>query len=81
MCLLGFCFGGWWLIPIVMMIFCMVVCFLPFRRLGSRSCWGYFDKHVSQKDSETSMELLKKRYVKGEIASEEFEKIKRDIQN
>lgn len=81
MCLSGFCFGGWWLIPIVMMIFCMIICFLLFRCHGSRSCWVYFDKPVSHKDTETPIELLKKRYAMGELTSEEFGKIKRDIQN
>ena len=81
MCLSGFCFGGWWIVPIVLMIFLMIICFLLFRRHGFRLCMGYFDKLVGQKDTETPIELLKKRYAKGEITSEEFGKIKRDMQN
>jgi len=45
------------------------------------SCGCYFDKPIGLKDTETPIEIIKKRYAKGEITSEEFEKIKRDIQN
>jgi len=33
------------------------------------------------KDSETAIEILKKRYAKGEINREEFEQIKKDLQS
>jgi len=65
----------------IVMIFCMIICFLPYRRHCFGSCWGYFDKSIGQNDIETPIELLKKRYAKGEITSQEFEKIKREIQN
>ena len=32
-------------------------------------------------DSENPLEILKKRYAKGEIEKEEFEKMKKDLEN
>jgi putative membrane protein len=32
------------------------------------------------KDSETPLDILKKRYAKGEISKEEFEAIKKDLE-
>jgi putative membrane protein len=42
--------------------------------------WGDSDRSSSHsKDSETAMEVLKKRYARGEISREEFEQIKKDL--
>ncbi|MEN8142628.1 MAG: SHOCT domain-containing protein [Thermodesulfobacteriota bacterium] len=38
------------------------------------------DKGRSSAQMETAEEILKKRYAKGEISREEFEKIKKDLQ-
>ena len=38
------------------------------------------DKRSSGATSESPEEILKKRYAKGEISTEEFEKVKKDIQ-
>lgn len=38
------------------------------------------DKDGSNVQAESAEEILKKRYAKGEISQEEFEKIKKDLQ-
>ena len=76
----GFCFGGWWVIPIIMIIFCAAICFFFRRRNSGICCSDYPDRQEGRKNSESPLEVLKKRYANGEITSEEYEKIKRDIQ-
>jgi putative membrane protein len=81
-----FLWGGWWPIPIVMPL-AMVVIFVAmfyfaFGRGGSRPPrWNDPDRSSSHpKDSETAIEVLQKRYAKGEISREEFQQMKKDIQ-
>ncbi|HBB17919.1 MAG TPA: hypothetical protein DCZ97_13300 [Syntrophus sp. (in: bacteria)] len=51
------------------------------RKGGFRhSCWGASDRYSPDGlDLESAMEMLKKRYAKGEPTKEEFELMKRDI--
>jgi putative membrane protein len=81
-----FLWGGWWPIPIVMPL-AMVVIFVAmfyvaFGRGGSGPPrWNDSDRSSSHpKDSETAIEVLQKRYAKGEISREEFQQMKKDIQ-
>ena len=72
-------FHWWWIIPIAMMI----LCFLMMRgrtgcrtiRYKSRSPSG--NSFLSSSDS--SKEILDKRYALGEISKAEYEEKKRDI--
>ena len=34
---------------------------------------------ISRKETETALDILKKRYVKGEISKDEFEQIRKEI--
>ena len=59
-------FGGWfmWLIPVIVII---VAFYLIMQAQKGRTI------------QETPLEILKKRYVKGEITKEQFDQMKRDL--
>ena len=69
-----------WVFPMFMPIFWIVIIglclYFIFGRHRSSRTWvparGFED--------ETALDILKKRYAKGEISQEEFERMKRDIQ-
>jgi len=59
---------GW----IIWLVIIVVIVWVVFQFKGDNS--GY-----NNKTSESSMDILKKRYAKGEISKEEFEKMKKEI--
>ena len=61
-------FHWWWIIPIVMMVFC----FLMMRR-GTGCMMG------RRRFNESAREILDRRYASGEIGKEEYEEKKRHI--
>jgi len=78
--------GGWWIMPIVMPLVMVVVLvtmlYLMFGHGGFRPPWSDSDRPSSHpRDAETAMEVLKKRYAKGEITREEFEQMKKDLES
>ncbi len=76
-----FWWGGWWMFPMAMPVVMLIVLILFLYLLlgrGHRPPWG--DKYLNR-DSESAVEILKKRYAKGEITKEEFERIKKDLLN
>ncbi len=75
-----FWWGGMWIFPIIMLIVMVVVVFLIFGHSNFRPPWHGYDRFFGdQGGSETALEILKKRYAKGEITKEEFEQMKKDI--
>lgn len=75
--------GYWWLIPLTIMLFMMIMCFFGMRRwfwsTGSddtmRGCWfPRWDR------SESALEILDRRYARGEIDKGEYEQKRKDIE-
>ena len=79
--------GGWWIfpiiVPLVMVIVVVAMLYFVFGRGGFRPPWWNDSDRPSShsKDSETAIEVLKKRYAKGELTREEFEQMKKDLQS
>lgn len=71
-----FWMGGMWIFPFIGIIVMLVVVYLVFGRGNFRPPWH--ESNLSG-DSQSSLDILKKRYAKGEITKEEFEQMKRDI--
>lgn len=69
-------FGLWWFMPFIMIAFWIVVIIgmVSLVRWLSRS-----DSGREMKSEDTALDILKKRYAKGEISKEDFERMKQDI--
>lgn len=65
----------WWFMPLMHMaggiIFIIIVCFVVRGIFGGRG--------VCHKEHETPLEILKKRYARGEITRDEFQRMKEDL--
>jgi len=73
--------SGMWVFPLIMLTVMLVVVFLIFGRRGFRPPWmdRRGDGQGERQESESALDILKKRYAKGEITKEEYEEIKRDV--
>ena len=75
-----FWWGGMWIFPVIMIIVCIIMFYLIFGRGGFRPPWKDNDKYQSGTGgSETPLDVLKKRYARGEISRDEFAQMKKDI--
>jgi putative membrane protein len=73
--------SGMWIIPLI-----IIICFLLFKlkvfgRGGFRPPWqDSSESNGEDRESGTALEILKKRYAKGEITKNEFERMTKDLQ-
>ncbi len=68
--------GFMWLFPMIILVFLIIIGVLMY----SRSSRHYPPESRTPRNAEDSaLEILKKRYAKGEISKEEYEQIKKDI--
>ncbi len=76
----NFWMGGMWIFPIIMLVVVLLFIFLVFGRCGYSPSWyhRYKSNHPTDPE-ETPLEILKKRYAKGEITKDEFERVKKDL--
>jgi len=74
--------SGLWIIPLIMIILCFVLFKLKvFGKGGFRPPWqNSIGSSDENKESGTALEILQKRYAKGEITKNDFEQMKRDLQ-
>lgn len=66
-------FGFWWIFPLVMMVFC----FFFMRGWCGRWMWGT-DTDIGY--GESAMDILQKRYARGEIDQKEYEEKKKILE-
>lgn len=83
--------GGWmWIFPLIMLCILAVVAIILVRRYGGiqNALNAIFSKLPMQsgtgeasneQQSETALDILKKRYAKGEITQEQFEEMKKNL--
>lgn len=77
--------NGWWMfpmgMPILIVAVLVAVLYLIFgaRGYGSRQGRDIDRPSSDTGDSESAIEILRKRYAKGEIKQEEFEQMKKDL--
>jgi putative membrane protein len=67
-----FCGGYWWVIPLAMFIFCFFFMRKCFDRRMCRWSAGYGF-------GESAIDVLNKRYAKGEIDKNEYEEKKKNL--
>ena len=71
-------FGWWWLMPILMVLFLILGIWAVVALVRGVSQPRDSDSGSSRPDS--ALEVLRKRYARGEISKEEYEEKKKDLE-
>lgn len=78
--------GGWMGFPMlfmipIMLIVLVVIGYAIWRGFGwGRGCCGdHYGHYTSDGERETAMEILQRRYARGEISKEQYEQMKKDM--
>ena len=72
--------AGMWVFPMILFAVIIILVFLISGRWGCRATWlGPGRHHGESGDSDSALDILKKRYAKGEITKDEFERMKKDL--
>ncbi|HRN27321.1 MAG TPA: SHOCT domain-containing protein [Ignavibacteriaceae bacterium] len=66
-------FGGMWLGWIFWLVILVLIIWFIFNQIYKNK------KDFSTPEHETALDILKKRYAKGEITKEQFEQMKKDL--
>ena len=72
--------SGMWIFPLMFFAVIIFAVFMFAGRCGARPPWSGPGRHHSEGgESESALDIVKKRYSKGEITRDEFEQMKKDI--
>ncbi len=78
----GFVFQGWWIMPMMFFVLMMLFFFLGGKRRGFRSKRFFNGDEANRQDSsESALDILNKRYAKGEINKIEYDEMKSNLMN
>ncbi len=73
-------FGMWWIFPVILILFMLIMMAIMMTRRGGFGPWGEPGGRAGEdRGPETALEILKKRYARGEITREEFEQLRSDL--
>lgn len=72
--------GGMWIFPTLMVAVMLVVAYLLLVRGGLTLPGQPSDRlRRTPEETEAPLDILKRRYAKGEVTKEEFEQMKKDL--
>lgn len=75
----GFMGSSMIMFPIVIIVI-VIIGLVVYRGVGWGGCCGGHPGHYgSDEEKETALEILRRRYAKGEITKEQFEQMKKDL--